>query len=483
MQITAGHSHPIDMPHHTSPGLPGLPAERAGDAAGGAGLLACHECDLLLRDPLPHYSPDALPAHAARAAEVCCPRCGARIYRVARASVNQTLAIALSACIVFLIANAFPIASITAQGRQNDSTLLGAVHLLWQEDMIPIALLVLFTTVIVPALELLVFVSVLMFLRSGRPLHRLRTLPPVLRAVLHARPWSMIEVFMLGVLVALVKLGHVASLSAGIALWAYAALMVLMAALSSTISMRNLWAALPLRRPAAAPVAGRPATGETASACGWVSCHACGLLSPQAAHAGDCPRCATPLHQRTPGSLRAALALLLAASILFFPANLLPIMETGSLFGAQSDTIMSGVAYLWHSGSWPLAALVFVASIVVPLFKLLMLGGLLLSVQLGWHRHRRARTRLYRVLEAVGRWSMLDIYVVTILSALVQIGSVATINVGPGAIAFGGVVVLTMLATLRFDPRLIWDASPGGGTAAAAAPPAHTDPKEALNHG
>jgi paraquat-inducible protein A len=158
---------------------------------------------------------------------------------------------------------------------------------------------------------------------------------------------------------------------------------------------------------------------------------------------------------------------------------MLPIMETGSMFGFQSDTILSGVVYLWQSGSWPLALLVFVASIAVPLFKLLMLGGLLLSVRLGWQGHRHARTRLYRTLEVVGRWSMLDIYVVTILSALVQIQSVATISVGPGAVAFGGVVVLTMLATLRFDPRLIWD-----DTAAAPAHTAHTEPpKEALNHG
>jgi paraquat-inducible protein A len=447
----------------------------------GASLLACHECDLLLRDPLPQHASGTLPPGLASAVEVCCPRCGARIYRVARTGANHALALAIAACIVFLIANAFPIASIEAQGRHNDSTLLGAVHLLWQEDMAPIALLVLFTTVIVPAAELLVFVSVLLLLRLGRPLHTLRRLPRVLRLVLHARPWSMIEVFMLGVLVSLVKLAHVASLSAGIALWAYAALMVLMAALSSTVSMRALWAALRVRGAEPAPAAmPRPAGGrhDSAAAGGWASCHACGLLSPAHAHAGngDCPRCAAPLHLRKPESLRATTALLLAASLLFLPANMLPIMETGSLFGAQSDTILSGVAYLWQSGSWPLALLVFGASIAVPLFKLLMLGGLLLSVHLGWQGRRRSRTRLYRVLELVGRWSMLDIYVVTILSALVQIQSVATISVGPGAVAFGGVVVLTMLATLRFDPRLIWDT-------ADAADHRHTATKEALNHG
>lgn len=430
-------------------------------------LIACHECDLLIRDPLPGRLPEA--------AEVCCPRCGARLYRVTRGSLNRALALALAACIVFVIANAFPIASIDAQGHRNESTLLGAVHLLWQQDMMLLAVLVCVTTVIVPALELLVFGWVLLLLRLGRPLQTLRRLPHALRMVLHARPWSMIEVFMLGVLVSLVKLSHLANLTTGVALWAYASLMVLLAALSATVDVRKLWAGIPFRHLLSVDESTiRLATGAdaepTAAVLGWASCHVCGLLSAKPAqqvHA-DCPRCAAPLHARTPASLSSAWALLLAAAILFIPANLLPIMETGSIFGAQRDTILSGVAFLWTSGSWPLALLVFIASIVVPLFKLLALGILLLSVQRGATHYRHARTRLYRVLEVVGRWSMLDIYVVTILSALVQIQSLASISVGPGAVAFGGVVVLTMLATLRFDPRLIWD----GGVS-----------EDAVNHG
>jgi paraquat-inducible protein A len=373
------------------------------------------------------------------------------------------LALALAACIVFIIANAFPIAIIDAQGHENGSTLLGAVRLLWQQDMQLISVLVFLTTIIVPALELLVFSSLLLLLRLGHPLQTMRRLPRALRVVLHARPWSMIEVFMLGVLVSLVKLAHLASLSLGVALWAYGALMLLLAALSATVDIRKIWAGLPLRHvPPVAPAVDVPAVQiePTAASLGWVSCHVCGLISPRPheAHHADCPRCAAALHGRTPGSLTSAWALLLAAAILFLSANLLPIMETGSLFGVQRDTILSGVVFLWTSGSWPLAVLVFVASIVVPLFKLLAMGLLLLSVQQGWPRYRHARTRLYRLLELIGRWSMLDIYVVTILSALVQIQTLATITVGPGALAFAAVVVLTMLATLRFDPRLIWDA-------------------------
>jgi paraquat-inducible protein A len=132
-------------------------------------------------------------------------------------------------------------------------------------------------------------------------------------------------------------------------------------------------------------------------------------------------------------------------------------METSSLFGAEKDTILSGVIFLWHSGSWDLALVVFIASIMVPLLKLMALTVLLVSVQRRsvWRPVQRAR--LYRLVELVGRWSMLDIYVVTVLAALVQIGSLATIKAGPAILPFGAVVVLTMFAAQQFDPRLIWD--------------------------
>ena len=132
-------------------------------------------------------------------------------------------------------------------------------------------------------------------------------------------------------------------------------------------------------------------------------------------------------------------------------------MRSGSLFGEQSDTILSGVIFLWRDGSWALALLVFFASIVVPLAKLLILTGLLIGVQRGSQWRQRLRSRLFHALEFVGRWSMLDIYVVTLLVGLVQWQSLAEIQAGPGAVAFGAVVVLTMLASQSFDPRLIWD--------------------------
>jgi paraquat-inducible protein A len=189
-----------------------------------------------------------------------------------------------------------------------------------------------------------------------------------------------------------------------------------------------------------------------------LSCPTCALVSR--APSGDdarCPRCGTALHFRKPGSIGRSWALLIAAMALYVPANTLPIMGTSSLFGSQTDTIMSGILFLWEEGSWYLAAIVFVASILVPLAKMIGLVLLLVSVQLDWNWRPLERARLYRVLEAIGRWSMLDIFVVALLATVVQLTALASVHPGPGALAFGAVVVLTMMATASFDPRLIWD--------------------------
>src|SRR3989454_8847547 len=174
-------------------------------------------------------------------------------------------------------------------------------------------------------------------------------------------------------------------------------------------------------------------TAITAAKAGLLVCHTCSLLSrPSAGHESACARCGASLHLRKPDSVTRAWAFLIAAYILYVPANVLPVMKTGSLFGAQSDTIMSGVVYLWTSGSWPLAVIVFVASILVPGAKMLSLTVLLISVQRRSMWRPQERTKLYRVVEFVGRWSMVDIYVAAMLTALVQFQALATIKAGAG---------------------------------------------------
>jgi paraquat-inducible protein A len=204
----------------------------------------------------------------------------------------------------------------------------------------------------------------------------------------------------------------------------------------------------------------------TAAQLGLLRCHVCSQLSRTVKGAHEvrwgpremhCPRCGAALHFRKPSSVQRSWALLIAAVILYVPANVLPMMKTSSLFGSQSDTIMSGVVYFWTSGSWYLALIIFFASVMVPLLKMIALALLLASVQLRSRWQPEQRARLYRLVEFVGRWSMLDIYVVAVIVALVQLKALATIQPGAGAAAFGAVVVLTMFSAMAFDPRLIWD--------------------------
>lgn len=203
-------------------------------------------------------------------------------------------------------------------------------------------------------------------------------------------------------------------------------------------------------------------TNNSAAANGYISCHFCDALSRQednklAAKAHTCPRCHSTIYQRKPNSLQRTWALLIAAAVLYIPANFLPAMSVVYLGRGQPDTIMSGVIHLVEGGMWPLALIVFVASVFVPMMKLIVLSFLLISIQLKSPWRPIDRTRLYRITEFVGRWSMVDIFVIAILAALVQFGTLANITPGAGSVSFAAVVVLTMFAAHTFDPRLIWD--------------------------
>ena len=193
---------------------------------------------------------------------------------------------------------------------------------------------------------------------------------------------------------------------------------------------------------------------------GLVSCHLCQLVvrpvaSPVAAN--RCPRCGSELHSRLPHSLSRTWALLVASMLLYIPANTLPIMKNTWLGETSSNTILSGVTHFLRAGDWLLATVIFTASILVPLMKMISLLYLLISVQRGSSRHTRHRGRLYKITELVGRWSMVDVFVIGILTALVQMGAISSIEPALGALAFAAVVVLTMLAAISFDPRLLWD--------------------------
>jgi paraquat-inducible protein A len=209
----------------------------------------------------------------------------------------------------------------------------------------------------------------------------------------------------------------------------------------------------------ATPVASPPRV-VTAREEGLVGCECCGLLSqaqrPPARRAARCPRCGFALHPRKPESLQRTAAYLVAAVVFYIPANVLPVMATESFLGKDEHTILGGIHELWESGSWELAAIVFIASIAVPILKIAALALLAYTAHRQSLWRQRDRASLYRLIETVGHWSMLDVFVVVILVGMVRFGSFASVKPEAGLLAFGAVVIATMLASASFDPRLTW---------------------------
>ncbi len=194
-----------------------------------------------------------------------------------------------------------------------------------------------------------------------------------------------------------------------------------------------------------------------------LQCSACELTLPNAApdfEAHACPRCGTTLHRRQPHALQRSAAFAAAGFIMLVPANVLPVLSSNLLGDSRTDTIFSGVMSLYRDGLWGIALIVFTASIVVPVIKLVSLGFLIYAARGGPSPHRRGLTRLYAFVKFIGRWSMLDVFLVAFLSGAVQFGRIASVTPEPGVIAFAAAVVLTIFATETFDSRLLWEHEP-----------------------
>ncbi len=403
-------------------------------------LLACHDCDHLHR-----YEP--IPAGA----RADCRYCGALLYRNLPDSLDRSIALYSTALLLFFIANCFPFLALKLGGRVVENILLSGGWAMVELGMGELGVLIFLTSIAFPFLVIAGMLYLLVPVRLG---YRPRGIGPVYRLVHAISPWSLVGVFMLGVLISIVKLQDLATVVTGPSLYALAALMVAYSAARASFEPRTFWDAVPYRKPAPAQ--------DTHQ--GHVGCHLCGLvanLRPDG-RAQRCVRCSAPLHARKPDSLNRTLALLFSAAILMIPANVYPVMTVIRFGQGEPNTILSGVLHLIESGMWGLALIVFFASIVVPVLKLIVLGWLLWSIhtESGWRP--RDRTQLYRVTEVVGAWSMVDVFLVGLLSALVSLDALSTIRPGIGATYFAAVVISTMFAAHCFDPRLIWDSAGRG---------------------
>lgn len=365
--------------------------------------LACHHCGASYQRPI------LSPGQWAR-----CVRCDSVLETYATFTPSAWLAVVCAAILTLALANAYPVATLVVQGAAQPASFFDAIIITWQTGYPEVALLTLAAGFVLPALQLGLLAWVLSWFVSGH-------LPPHFDRLLDVldwiKPWCMVPVFLMGVLVSVVKLAGLATLVPGVGLFATAVSAVLITSLARLSAFRLRTIAFD----AALPVG--------------------------------------PVHEQAPPSpaqFTRIWALLLAALILYIPANLLPIMSINAITGSSAHTIMGGVIELVGMGSWDIALVVFIASVMVPSFKLICLATLVWLAQQKNGYALRRRTHLYGMVEFIGQWSMLDVFVVILLSALGRFGALLSIQPGAGAVAFGAVVVLTMLAAMSFDPRLAW---------------------------
>jgi paraquat-inducible protein A len=376
-----------------------------------------------------------------------CGRCGA--FLRSGGDLGNALALTFAALFLFAIANALPFMTFEFDGSEQTAYVLTGVSAFYSHGFVGLGMLVLFASFVAPLVRIMSLLYVLLPLQMGFvPWGVAR----VFRFTEALRSWGMLEVYLIGVLVAVVKLGELASVSPGMGFYFFLPLVYVWTAVPSQIDPQVIWAAADKRIPP-------PVCDSGAGVPQGISCDACGRVGGSPASSRQrCVRCGAPLHARKPNSVARTWALVLTAAILYIPANVYPIMTVTLLGQTEKHTILDGVETLFAAGLWEIGAVVFVASIAVPLLKLVGLSHLLISMQWGQPRRTEVeRTRLYRVIAYIGRWSMIDMFMLSILIALVHLGTLATIDPGIAATCFAGVVVITIFAAESFDSRMIWD--------------------------
>src|SRR5579863_7746790 len=418
--------------------------------------VACPDCGLVQRLPVVQRR------HIAE-----CRRCARLLGGPATGRMDAPLALTLAALLLLIPATVEPLLSVSSHGAARTCWLSSGIAGLWGEGFAPLAVIVGAFCLAFPYIYLMALIAVLAGLRLGVR----ACLGLAFRCIMRLRPWMMLEIFLVGCFVAYSRLRLVAGVEVLVGGWCLmAATGALLLALTQ-LDERAVWEVLPVRptRHRGSPHAGwRTAWGVWPHGGGHdgrdraIACTACELLVT-GAHGGDpCPRCGAAVHDRKPYAFRVTAALVAAAFLLYIPANALPVLTLVSFGHEQSNTIITGVLELIRNQLWPLALIVFLASIVVPLLKLFGLTWMLLATFQGSRRALIARTRLYRVIDTIGSWSNIDVFVAAVLVALLQFGTIAQARAGAGLTAFAAVVILTMIATRTFDTRLMWDAARGG---------------------
>jgi paraquat-inducible protein A len=385
-----------------------------------------------------------------------CRRCGAVLWRTPESRIAASRPLVAAAAILLLAANIFPVFDIAVFGVHRSTLIASGASALFSDGgaIAAVGALVALFAVVVPALDMIALLMAVFRVdanaagRTSQP----SASASAWRAAVRLRQWSMLDVFLLAAIVAYSRLAQLAAIKIGTGGCLLAVYVILRAIIGQLAGRERIWAALDdaakYRLPAGVP---------------RVVCLGCDLVVTGSTENVDarrrCPRCGARMVPRRPGSFATTAAFGLAGLVLYVPANLLPVLSITRFGFSTPYTIIGGVRDLAASGLWPLAAIVFVASIAVPALKLASLAWFLAAIRLRSARLLRQRTVLYRFVKQIGRWSNIDVFVVAIAAALVQFGFITRVEPGPGIASFAGVVLLTMIATETFDPRLMWDAA------------------------
>lgn len=395
----------------------------------GSEIMACSECGLV--QSLPPPEPETV---------LECSRCNSSLTHPVIGGTEAPLVFSVAALILLIPAAYIPLMSVMSFGIERRNWLSTGVEALWVHGFGALAAIIFLCSSLLPFVQLGILAWVLARVKAGRR----QGLGRLFRWAIDLRPWAMLEVYLVGCCVAYTRLQDVGNVHVEAGGWCLLAATVAVLLTDMSLDERSIWRML-------------PAHADTVARKGSVSCGSCHLLLPKRFASMQCPRCRARLSSRKPGSMRRTTALVITGFLLYLPANILPVLGIERFGHVQDNTILSGVAELIAAGLWPLALIVFLASVLVPLIKLGGLTALLLMTHRQSARWLKERTLTYRFIEFIGRWSSIDLFMISILVALVQFGTLTRVRPEAGAIAFAAVVIVTMLASRSFDPRLMWD--------------------------
>ncbi len=379
-----------------------------------------------------------------------CPRCGTQLYRGGSQHLSGNLALAITCLLLFIPSHFFPFISIRLFGVMFTATLPSGMYSLVLEGFGGLALLVFICSSLAPFAVCLSVVTAHIALKKRSFIWFRRSLS-INQIMKH---WAMLDVFLASIAIACFKLQDYSDIFVGTGLYGLVLLQIFLLMLLTRFSARRYWECW-------------QSESDYVFNHKEMHCHHCHLSQPEGSH---CQRCHKPISHRLPYSVQKTWAYLIAASVAIFPANLIPISILFTNGQRLEDTILSGVATLITKDMQGIALIIFIASIVVPAAKILGIGCILICVHLKKKRFRKQLMVIYFVVKWIGKWSVMDIFVISIMMTLVDRGQLLNFTPGYGAVAFGIVVVLTMLATESLDPRLIWDEIPAQNTAGLPLP-------------